>query len=73
MCASPVRGHFYPLSGHSSGPFYVALCTAQVTQAAYGALIPLLGQFSVQMTEPFSFSETYGEQALQPTVTPGLI
>lgn len=59
------RGHFYPLSGHRSGPFYVALGTAQVTQAIYGTQhpFPILDPFSSfvlswQMTELSSFSET---------------
>lgn len=47
-CASPERGHFYPLSSHRSGPFCVALGTAQVTQAIYGTQhpFPILDQFS---------------------------
>lgn len=86
MCASPERGHFYPLSGHRGGPFYVALGTAQVTQAIDGTQhpFPLLDPFSSfvfswQMTELSSFSETDGDQALQSTgsvtdnVTEGLL
>lgn len=47
-CASPERGHFYPLSSHRSGLFCVALGTAQVTQAIYGTQhpSPILDQFS---------------------------
>lgn len=49
VCASSVRGHFYPLSDLRSGPFYVPLCTAQVTLAAYGAQHSslILGQFFI--------------------------